>query len=639
MPACPPDPHLPRPHRRRAAPGGVAVALAVALLLGCAQPRTPAPVVSAEPRVISPGGAATPARTPTTPAPTPVPVPMPPPIVPPTSAAPPPAPSPSPPPPSAAPIPRPPPAPPGVAALFPEPPVSFATPAFAPGRDGFTRSDEVRALLGQLAGGARRDTVAGDVRLLDVGVSRGGEPIVAIGFTREVAPPVVPAPALAPAASASSPAAAAATTPPPPRRPMVLLLAGQHGDEPAGTEALLALAQRLAAGERERVLERADVVVLPLANPDARALFQRETSEGVDLNRDHLALRTPEAQALAAFVAGLEPDVVVDFHEYPVHGPFESRFEALPRADVLLQAATVGNLHPFVARAAEEWFRLPLVQGLQAAGYSHDWYHTVPERGERRVRMGSVQADVARNVFGLRHAVSLLVETRGSDLGLSDLKRRVQAATLAAESVLASTVRRAGDLVKLHEFVERDVVAQACRAEAVLEAAPTTSEYTLAALDPRTGAPKRLAVTWDSALELRVLKSRPRPCGYWLSAAAVEAVSRLRRLGVEVQQLQEAGDVRGETFRELAREPRGDAAGDDGAVRVRVHAQPVLVDVPAGSYYVPLDQPLANLAIAALEPESPVGWLAAGIVAQVGDVARVLAPPAARMAPAPAPAL
>ncbi len=630
------------------APIALAVTGAVLLLLGCAS-RVPLgplpPVVRAESTPPpAPAPATAPAPAPTAPPPVATGLPLPAPA-------------------SAPRIPQPPAASPGVAARFPEPAVTFATPAFAPGRSDFTRSDEVRAMLAGIATGAasgaatgaasgaatgaRTDRALGEVRLLDVGLSRGGEPIVAISFTRPL-PPVATVPPAAPpvpvaaAAGASAPAAPTPAPPAPPaRRPVVLLLAGQHGDEPAGTEALLALVQRLAAGQRDRVfdrvLDRVDVVVLPLANPDGRALLQRETGEGIDLNRDHTALRSPEAQALAQFVAGVQPDVVVDFHEYPVHGPLERRFQVLPRADVMLQAATVGNLHPYVARAAEEWFRQPLVQALQGANFVSDWYFTVPADGERRVRMGGVQADVARNVFGLRHAVSLLVETRGADLGRTDLRRRVRGAMLAAESVLASTARRAADLVKLHEFVERDVVAKACQAEAVIDATTTPSEYTLTALDPATGAPKRLNVTWDSALELRVLNSRPRPCGYWLAAGSTEAVARLRRMGVEVRQLQEAGDVRGETFRELGRAAAPDAGADGGVVspRVRVQTQPVLVDVPAGSYYVPLDQPLANLAIAVLEPESPVGWVGGGIVATVNDVARVLTPPAARMAPAP----
>ena len=72
-------------------------------------------------------------------------------------------------------------------------------------------------------------------------------------------------------------------------------------------------------------------------------------------------------------------------------------------------------------------------------------------------------------------------------------------------------------------------------------------------LDPQTGALRRVTVTWDSALELRALKTRPRACGYWLAGSETEAVRRLRLLGIEVVQLEVAGEMRGETYRETGR--------------------------------------------------------------------------------------
>ena len=48
-----------------------------------------------------------------------------------------------------------------------------------------------------------------------------------------------------------------------------------------------------------------------------------------------------------------------------------------------------------------------------------------------------------------------------------------------------------------------------------------------------------------------------------------------------------------------------------------MQTQPVLLDVPAGSFFVSLEQPLANLAIAVLEPESPAGYAANGVIASV----------------------
>ena len=145
----------------------------------------------------------------------------------------------------------------------------------------------------------------------------------------------------------------------------------------------------------------------------------------------------------------------------------------------------------------------------------------------------------------------------------------------------------------------------------MIEAGLTPSEYALPMLDPQTGAIRRVTVAWESALELRVVKTRPRACGYWLAASETEAVRRLRLLGIEVLQLELAGEMRGETYRETGR----DAAAAQGGARLRVQTQPILLDVPAGSFFVSLEQPLANLAIAVLEPESPAGYAANGVIA------------------------
>jgi hypothetical protein len=96
-----------------------------------------------------------------------------------------------------------------------------------------------------------------------------------------------------------------------------------------------------------------------------------------------------------------------------------------------------------------------------------------------------------------------------------------------------------------------------------VEAAATTSEYTLAMLDPQTGADKSVNVAWDSALALRPVLTRMRPCGYWLGADQSDAVLRLRGLGVQVKRIDEPGELRGEAYTETAREfgARADVRG------------------------------------------------------------------------------
>ena len=506
-------------------------------------------------------------------------------------------------------IPVPPAVPPGVAARFPEPAMTFATPAFEAGRQAFTTPEELRAILAGLERDADTGAGAGSATraaVLELGRSQAGLPIAAIAFTRPAG-----AEAAAPAGGSAVPSLA------PARRPTVLVIAGQHGDEPAGTEALVVMAQEIAAGRLDAVLASVDVVLVPRANPDGASGFRRETADGTDLDADHLLLNTPEAQALARLQNEVQPVVVLDLHEYAVGGAFSEKFGALQRADAQLGYATTANMAPFVTRAAEEWFRLPLIASLRAAGLSGDWAATTSaDPADRRVSMAGVGPQIGRNAAGLRHAVSLLVETRGGGLGRADLKRRVQAQLVAVRSVLASAAAHAGDLAKLRTFVERDVAAKACQGEAVIDAAPTPSEYGLAALDRETGAIRRIEVAWESSLVLRVLKARPRPCGYWLAAGETEAVRHLRLLGIDVQQLDEGAELRGESYRETARQT--------------VQTVPALLDIAAGGYYVPLDQPLANLAIAALEPESPAGFVANRLITGAGSVARILQRPAAR---------
>ncbi len=387
-----------------------------------------------------------------------------------------------------------------MAARFAPPALVYRTPGLAPDRNRFTTDGELHSALLQLEreGG---DTLTGraTVRLLIAGNSQRGVPIEALllANARDVGPQAL-------------------------RdgdRPTVLFIAGQHGDEPAGTEAMLVLARELAEGPLQPLLRQINVLIVPRANPDGAMRGQRGTVNGIDLNRDHLLLRTPEARALARLILDFRPMVVVDSHEFPAVGQWQSRFGVVRRSDVLLQYAMTPNMAEFVSRASEEWFREPLLKSLAAARLNVDWYHRMTRDSSGTVvAMGSLRPDNSRNVNGLRHAVSMLIETRGSDLGRRDLQRRVHGQMVAATSILQSAALRAADLRKLRSFVDSDVSAKACKGTVVIESATTPSEYDLKAIDPTTGADKLISVNWQSALQLRPLRTRSRPCGYWLAA-------------------------------------------------------------------------------------------------------------------------
>ena len=505
-----------------------------------------------------------------------------------------------------------------VAARFPAPQVVYATPAFAPGHRGFTTNAELQAALRGMVHNALPAIGRAGVTLLPLGTSQKGVALQAVLLTLS---------------TDTSPAALLASS-----RPTVLLVGQQHGDEPAGSEALLVMARQLASGPLQGLLERINVLIFPRANPDGAAAGQRMTASGIDANRDHLLLKTPEAQAQAQLVREYRPVVVVDAHEYTVVGRYLEKFGTVQRFDALVQYAMTANLAPFITRASEEWFRRPMIASLAGQGLSTEWYYTTSaDLADKKVSMGGTQPDTGRNVNGLKNAISILIETRGVGLGSLHLLRRVHTHVTAISSVLQSAAAHAADLVKLRQYVDAEVAAQACKGETIVEAGPTASEYELTMLDPATGADKVVTVEWASSLLLHSLKRRARPCGYWLAADQADAVRRLRGLGVRVAQLTETGVMRGETYRETAREAgvredvRGSIADAGGVLRVQVALEAALLDAPMGSYYVPLDQPLANLAIAAIEPDTQNSYVSNGIVSSVTALARVLLRPEVKM--------
>ncbi|MEH3085887.1 MAG: M14 family metallocarboxypeptidase [Xylophilus ampelinus] len=513
-----------------------------------------------------------------------------------------------------------------VAARFPEPSVVYDTPGLRADRTGYTTNAELRAALDDLARGAAGATRA---TVLDAGLSQQGQPLAALVLTRS---------------ASTDPAAVLADG-----RPTVLLVGQQHGNEPAPAEALLVVARELARGSLQFLLDRINVVVMPRANPDGAAADTRVTAGRIDMNRDHLLLRTPEARAIAKLARDYQPMVVVDAHEFTAGGRFQEKFGLVQRYDALLQYATTPNVPEFVTKAAEEWFRQPMVAALNRQSLSNEWYFTTSDRmDDRSVSMGGARPDTSRNVYGLRNAVSLLVETRGVGVGRSHIQRRVHSHVVAATAALQSTANRAEQLKQLRSFVNRDVSALACRQEnAVIDAQQMPGERTLVGIDPQSGLDRELPVRWNSSLQLKPVKTRHRPCGYWLDGANAPAVERLQALGVQVMRVTEPASLLMETYVETSRtraaraDVRGTiddaAAPDGGAVQVAVNLSRTLVDAPQGSYYVPLGQPLGSLAMAALEPDTQNSYVANRLIDTVDGVARVLVPPTFQVEELPRP--
>ena len=304
-----------------------------------------------------------------------------------------------------------------VKARFPDPAVRYATPGFAPGRSDFTTHDELVLWLADLS------TRAASVRVRTIGESQEGRSIPMLVLSN------------APIASAADALRL--------NRPVVWLQGLQHGDEPAGGEAMLAIAERLATGDLNPLLDRVTVVIVPRANPDGAARFTRATASGIDINRDHVKFDLPETVAVHRAMNAYQPQVVVDCHEFSVFNRWIQKWGVINAYDMTLIYATNPNVPAELTRFADTVFRSRVTTALDAAGYKHGWYFTTSYReADKRVQMGGLAPDISRNTFGLQGSVSFLLETRGVGIGRDHYLRRVHTHVVALEAVLRATRRQ-----------------------------------------------------------------------------------------------------------------------------------------------------------------------------------------------------
>ncbi len=99
----------------------------------------------------------------------------------------------------------------------------------------------------------------------------------------------------------------------------VLLWSQMHGDESTATRALGDIFNHIAMTADEPatkdMLTRLTLLALPMLNPDGAERRSRRNAQGVDVNRDALALRTPEGRLLAAAADAFKPSVSFNLHD------------------------------------------------------------------------------------------------------------------------------------------------------------------------------------------------------------------------------------------------------------------------------------------------------------------------------------
>jgi hypothetical protein len=466
--------------------------------------------------------------------------------------------------------------------------ISLQSPAFAGASPSLTDQDALMAFVSTLAAGSRH------VRLASLGRSQQGRDLPLLYITQE---------------GLDDPAAIARLG-----RPVIWLIGQQHGNEPAGGEAMLAVASALSSGELAPLLARISVVIVPRGNPDGAAADRRVLASGADPNRDHLLLSQPEIRAVHRAMQLLPPDVVFDHHEFSVAWRWVEKFSGLQAADVMILEATHPGVPKSLTDIARRLYRPALDAAMARHGLSsHDYVTTAAAIDDRLVSLGGNAPGIARNTFGLRGSVSYLIETRGVGIGLQSYQRRVATHYLLGKALLEASASDSG---------LRAAIA-AARREAAVDRSPLVVSHKVARrpfdmplIDPQTGAAKPTPLTLADSRTLTAVERRERPQGYLVMRAANAVAERLALNDVATCEVAEAGRLTVEGY-EVQRVAPPASAGRESInpdQSMRVTVRPSTIDMPRGALFVPMDQPAAGIAAAALEPDSPGSYLGVGVI-------------------------
>ncbi|RZJ00153.1 MAG: carboxypeptidase [Brevundimonas sp.] len=421
-----------------------------------------------------------------------------------------------------------------------------------------------------------------------------------------------------------------------PAKPVLLAQAGIHPGEIDGKDAGMMLLRDIAFNGKAGLLDHATFVLIPILSVDGheraspysrpnqrgpRIQGWRNTGTNQNLNRDFLKLDQPEMQALRTFINRLDPALYLDIHvtdgmdyQYDVTFGFNGEFGDDTRSPA--QSAWLDSVFKPAINAdleAQGHIPGPLVFGVDDQN---------PKAG---LNDGGLGERFSNGWGSAAHVPTVLIENHS----LKPYEQRVLGTYVFLETSLRIIAEQAEPL------------RAATAADRALRPAeiPTNFESDPTPLNTRpfkgilydtydSPASGRREIRWlgqpdPEVWQLPYFGSHPglilkRPTAYWVPAYRTDLIERLRIHGLRMETLDAPRAVSVEMLR--LKNPTIATRANEG------HLQMTVTEVETetrdwsyapGSVRVPTDQPLGDIAVLLLEPQSQESFFAWGLFPEI----------------------
>lgn len=413
----------------------------------------------------------------------------------------------------------------------------------------------------------------------------------------------------------------------------VYLQGNIHGGEVPGKEALLMLLRGWVEGEYPDWTESMVLLVAPIYNADGNerveltnrprqhgpvgGMGQRPNAQGLDLNRDHMKLDSPEARSLVRLLNDYDPHVGIDLHttngtRHAYHLTYSPPLHPDTHADI-------------VALLRDDWLPELTRRIKEKHGWDYYYYGNAGGGRGRGGRGGTREASwrtfdhrprFNNNYLGLRNRVAILSEA----YAYATFEDRVLATLYFVEEILDYTHQNGAEIRRVVETADgTSVVGTRLSVRATLERSAERVEILMGEVDEETHP-----VTGEVMLRRRDVsiptpmyeygtfvpaETEVAPAVYVIPPELTEAIERLEIHGVGLERLASARTVELEEFvidstRVAERTFQGRNAREVwGSYRT------VERTLPAGTVLVSVAQPLGRLAFHLLEPRADDGFL------------------------------